>query len=159
TGWIHALLSCYHPVPMALDPKADAATSTKLGRYELVKELSGTGVGSTWVAKTGDDSSRLYTILRLHKHLTKSVDVAEAFLKEARHAQRLKHANAISVLETGVADAEVFVVTDYVEGETLSKLITAAGAEGLPLPVTLRIALDVLEGLSAAHALDPDPLV
>ncbi len=144
---------------MALDPPPGSGTPSRLGKYELVKELSGSGVGSTWVAKAGEDATHLYSILRLHKHLTKNVEVAEAFLKEARHAQRLKHANAVAVVETGVADGEVFVVSEHVEGETLANLVRSAGTEGLPARIQLRIALDVLEALEAAHALDPEPLV
>src|SRR5690349_18536580 len=122
---------------MALDTTPGSAGATKLGRYELVKELSGSGVGSTWVARAGDDTSKAYQILRLHRHLTKNFEIAEAFLKEARLAEKLKHENAIGVVETGVNDGEVFVVSEYFEGELLSKLITSAGAGGLPLPVLL----------------------
>lgn len=143
-------------------PVATGAVS-RLGRYTLVKELAGSGVGSTWIARTGDElgeggKPRLYSILRLHRHVTKRVEVAEAILEEARHAQKLRHANVTQVVETGVSDGEVFVVSDYTEGETFAGLCSSAGPEGLPLDVVLRIGLDILEALSAAHGL-PEPLV
>ena len=96
--------------------------------------------------------------MRLHRHVAKNVEVAEAFLKEARHAQKLKHASVIPIVETGIADGEVFVVSEYVEGDTLAALTQQAGAAGLPADVHVRIVLDLLEGLAEAHALAPEPI-
>ena len=50
------------------------------------------------------------------------------------------------------------MVSEHHDGESLAALITAAGAQGLPQPVVLRIVADVLGALAAAHTHDP-PLV
>src|SRR5262245_26332395 len=111
---------------------------SKLGKYELLREQAGSGVGSTWIARSTEDaegSTQLYTVLRLHRHLMKKADAAEAFLSEVRQAQHFKHPNAVSLVDLGSNDGEVFVATEHVEGELLSSLITGAGSEGLPPPV------------------------
>jgi eukaryotic-like serine/threonine-protein kinase len=134
----------------------------RLGRYTLVKETAGSGVGSTWIARSDADAggpTRLFSLLRFHKHVTKKVDVAEAILQEARHAQKLRHDKVVAVVETGVADGEVFVVSDWVEGESWAGLVAAAGNEGLPVEVSVRLALDALEALQAAHDLGTEVLV
>lgn len=138
-----------------------SASPSKLGKYELLFELAGSGVATSWIARAEDDTSekpRLYSVLRLHRHVAKNVDVAEAFLKEARHAQKLKHPNVLPIVETGIGDGEVFIVSDHVEGDTLAALTLQSGATGLPPGVVLRIALDVLGALDVAHGLSPEPL-
>lgn len=143
---------------MALS-KPTATSSSKLGKYELLRELTGSGVASTWLARVADDpSGQLYSILRLHRHITKNVEVAEAFLQAGLAAQKLRHAAIVPLLETGVSDGEVFAVSEYVEGDTLANLVRAAGAEGLESSIVLRIAFDVLEALAAAYELS-EPLV
>jgi eukaryotic-like serine/threonine-protein kinase len=143
---------------MALS-KPTAGSSSKLGKYELLRELTGSGVASTWLARVAEDASgQLYSILRLHRHITKNVEVAEAFLHAGLAAQRLRHAAVVPLLETGVSDGEVFAVSEYVEGDTLANLVRAAGTEGLSQPIVLRIAFDILEALAAAYEL-PEPLI
>src|SRR5262245_4085102 len=137
---------------------SNPAAVSKLGKYELLQEFAGSGVASTWIARAPDEPG-LFSILRLHQHIAKKIEVAEEFLREARQIRGLRHRNVIPLIETGVGDGEVFVVSEYVEGESLATLLAQARGDGLPLAVTLRIGLDLLEGLSAAHAQKPDPIV
>jgi eukaryotic-like serine/threonine-protein kinase len=137
---------------MALDTPLGAAA--KLGRYELLKELAKSGLGTTWIARSTDDvdDAPLRSLLRVQKGLVKKAEVAEGLLTEARRAEALHHPNALQLIEAGNVDGEIFLVTEQAEGEVLSSLITAAGPTGLPLPIGLRIALDALGAVAAAHA-------
>ncbi|MDC0742471.1 protein kinase domain-containing protein [Polyangium mundeleinium] len=136
---------------MALEPQTATGSASKLGKYELTREMSGSGVASTWLAQT-EGSTKSYIVLRLHKHVTKKPEVAEAFLRDAKNGKLLTHANVVPTVETGVGDGEIFVVAEHFEGETLSSLVTNAKTAGIPLPIALRIGLEMLEGLAAAHA-------
>ncbi|MDI1446451.1 serine/threonine-protein kinase [Polyangium sp. 6x1] len=136
---------------MALDTQTATGSASKLGKYELTREMSGSGVASTWLAQT-EGSTKSYVVLRLHKHVTKKPEVAEAFLRDAKNGKLLTHANVVPMVETGVGDGEIFVVSEHFEGETLSALVTNAKTAGIPLPIALRIGLEMLEGLAAAHA-------
>src|SRR4051812_13343925 len=130
-----------------MPPETPPGSPTILGKYELLVELTGSGVASTWVARRDDDTSekpQLFSVLRLHRHVTKNIDLAEAFVKDARLAQKLKHPNVLELLETGISDGEVFVVAEYTEGETLAALTTQAGPPGIPQGAANRIGLDVL---------------
>ncbi|WP_437735135.1 protein kinase domain-containing protein [Sorangium sp. So ce1335] len=144
---------------MALDRPPGAGSASRLGNYELLKELSGGGIGSTWLGRASSEgeaqSAAPVTILRIYRHLTKKTETADGILREAGSAQQLRFPNVVSVLDARIADGEVFIVSEYVEGEQLGALSSAAGAEGLPLPVALRIAADVLRALASAHAAEP----
>src|SRR5262249_9467858 len=122
--------TCYHPVSMALD--RPPAVTTKLGKYELLNEQAGSGIGSTWIARVADDpadAAQRYTVLRLSRSLLKKVEAEEAFLAEARQAQDFRHPNALALLDLGMIDGEVFVVSEHFAGHALSSLVAAAGAE------------------------------
>src|SRR6185369_14777355 len=111
---------------MALE-RAPAAGATRLGRYELLKEQAGSGVASTWIGKiNGDESSRLMSVLRVHRHVIKKTEHIEAFLADAKRAQPLRHANVVPFVDLGVNDGEVFVVLEHTEGETVSGLVAQA---------------------------------
>ena len=100
---------------------------------------------------------RFVAIKRLHPHLAREPEFIEMFLDEARLAARIHHPNVVSILEIGATDQGYYIVMEYIEGDTLGRLLSRAAQIGqrLPLEVGLRIVLDMLAGLEAAHEL-PD---
>ncbi len=139
---------------MAVDTPVGAAA--KLGRYELFKEQAKSGLGTTWLARSSDEASDspLRSLLRVQKSLVKKAELAEALLTDARRAEALRHPNALRLIDAGNEEGEIFLVTEQFEGELLAGLVTASGPAGLPLPVVIRIALDALGAVTAAHGLD-----
>ena len=71
------------------------------------------------------------------------------FLREARAAARLRHSNVASVLHLGTTGQNYFYAMEFVEGETLEKLIKCCGT--LKVKLALQIALQVAAGLAAIH--------
>jgi serine/threonine-protein kinase len=78
------------------------------------------------------------------------------FLDEARLAARIRHPNVVPTTDiSDTEDAGYFLVMDYIEGDHLGALLQQAYRRGTKLPpsVSLRIVVDALNGLGAAHAL------
>jgi serine/threonine-protein kinase len=98
---------------------------------------------------------REVAIKLMHSYLGESPDFSRELLEEAKLAARIRHANVVSCIDVGEDAGAVFLVMDYVEGDTLSGLQTAATAvqERLPVGVAMRILVDALTGLQAAHEL------
>jgi serine/threonine protein kinase len=71
------------------------------------------------------------------------------FLREARAAARLRHSNVASVLHLGRTGSSYFYAMEFVEGETLEKLIKRSGRVNVKL--ALEIATQVAAGLAAVH--------
>jgi serine/threonine protein kinase/tetratricopeptide (TPR) repeat protein len=71
------------------------------------------------------------------------------FLREARAAARLRHSNVASVLHLGRTGSNYFYAMEFVEGETLEKLIKRSGR--LDVKLALEIATQVAAGLAAVH--------
>jgi predicted ATPase len=83
-------------------------------------------IGETYL---GDESARL------------------RFLREARAAARLRHSNVASVLHLGRTGSSYFYAMEFVEGETLEKLIRRS--DRLEVRLALEIASQVVAGLAA----------
>lgn len=126
-------------------------------RYELVGEIASGGMATVYLARlTGVGGfQRMYAIKRLHPHLQHEKEFVEMFLDEARLAAGIHHPNVVPILEVGASQNAYYLAMEYIEGETLARLLARAAAkkERLPVPQVIRMALDTLLGLHAAHEL------
>ena len=76
----------------------------------------------------------------------------QRFEREARTASSLNHPNICTIYEFGEHEGHPFLVMELLQGETLrDRLAAVADAKGLPLEEVLDIALQVSDGLQAAH--------
>ncbi len=99
--------------------------------------------------------SRVVAIKRMHPHLTESADFRAMFIDEARLAARINHPNVAQIIDLVAEDDELLLVMSYVHGVSVGGLLQAHHGP-LRVPVALRIAIDALYGLHAAHtARDP----
>jgi eukaryotic-like serine/threonine-protein kinase len=75
------------------------------------------------------------------------------FEREARAASALEHPNICPIYEFGEHEGQPFLVMQLLEGQTLRELLSAAGAGKAPLELNrlLELALQILDGLDAAH--------
>lgn len=128
-----------------------APASLALGKYEMIKETTASSIATTWLARDPADGGRAVSVLRLHRHVAKRQEVVDAFLAEVNKASTIVHPHVARIIESGNEGGEVFVVQELVEGDSLAGVLRAAGAEGLPTPLVLRIARDVVAALDAAH--------
>jgi hypothetical protein len=71
------------------------------------------------------------------------------FLREARAAASVRHPNVASVFHLGTIGQNYFYAMEYVEGETLERLIKRSGR--LEIKLALEIASQVAAGLAAVH--------
>jgi eukaryotic-like serine/threonine-protein kinase len=127
----------------------------RLGRYVAFDELASGGMAAVHLGKLRGPVgfSRTVAIKRLHAHLAKDPEFVAMFLDEARLAARVHHPNVVPVLDVVTEGDELFLVMEYVHGETLSQLLRACREQNkpVPLPVIITILSQVLRGLHAAH--------
>lgn len=123
--------------------------------YQHLFELGRGGMGSAHLARAigAEGFERLVVIKRLLPHLMEHPDAIRRFLGEAKVAAALHHANIVGVQRSGRDQEGYYIVYDYVEGAALDELVDRVELrmKQLPIPVMLRVALDALNGLHAAH--------
>jgi serine/threonine-protein kinase len=127
----------------------------QIGTYEVLRELGRGGMGTVYLARSLGPGGvqRLVAIKRPHEQRTETSEASDRFLEEARIAAQIHHANVVGMHQAGTDDDGYFLVFDYVEGESLGELVERAWRRGerIPAPIVLRIVLDALAGLHAAH--------
>jgi serine/threonine protein kinase len=127
----------------------------QLGRYSVFAELASGGMATVYLGRmTGAVGfGRTVAIKRLHPHLARDPDFVSMFLDEARLAARVQHPNVVPTLDVVTTDTELFLVLEYVRGESLGGLVRASRTAGrsIPIPVVMSIAVGLLNGLHAAH--------
>jgi len=131
------------------NPGATLSAGDVVGTYKILGLLGAGGMGVVYRA-LDLKLQRTVALKFLPEHLIANVSERERVLREARTASSLDHTN-IGVIH-GFEEAEsgrVFIVMAYYEGDTLAHKILRG-----PLMVgeTTDIAIQVAEGLSAAHS-------
>jgi len=129
----------------------------RIDRYELIGEIASGGMATVFLARlTGlGGFQRFVALKRLHPHLQSEKDFVRMFLDEARLAAGIHHPNVVPILEVGAGSVGYYLVMEYIEGETLARLLARSASAGtkLPVAISLRIGIDMLRGLHAAHEL------
>jgi len=121
---------------------------TVLTHYRIVEKLGEGGMGVVW--KAFDIRLNRHVALKvLRPELTGESDRQRRFLREARAAASVTHANIVTIHEVDEIDGTTFLCMELVEGRTLRAVIT--GSHPLPISEVLRIVIEVAEGLVRAH--------
>ena len=127
----------------------------RLDRYELLCPLAYGGMASVWLARFGGrlGFERLVVIKMILPQFSQDPRFQEMFLDEARIASRIEHSNVARILDVGEHDESYYIVMEWVDGDSLSKILRAAEQrkETIPTGVALRIVADAAAGLHAAH--------
>jgi serine/threonine-protein kinase len=128
---------------------------TIIGRYALCAEIAAGGMATVYFGRLLGPSgfSRTVAIKRLHPQYAKDADFASMFLDEARLAARIRHPNVVQTLDVVQLKGELFLVMDYVQGESLSRLYRQLRQQGrlVPRRIAASIMSGSLLGLHAAH--------
>jgi serine/threonine-protein kinase len=130
------------------------------GGYVLDEEIASGGLASVHRGHRRDDpSGPPLAIKRLHSRFAGDRELVAMFLEEARIVRRLRHRNVVALLDvvatepSGPSSGEVYLVLEYVRGASLADLARAVKSRGEQVPpeILSAIAIDLLEGLHAAH--------
>lgn len=121
-------------------------------RYSIVKPIAAGGMGAVYLARREgiEGFSRLVAIKRAHTDLAGAAAYKKRLLREASLASRIHHANVVSVVDIFDKANEIWLVLDWIDGTSLSKLWKQ---EPIPAPIAARIVLDAANGIMCAHEL------
>lgn len=138
----------------------DTVTDTlprRLGRWDIVgvvaKRPSSTIVVGR--ASTGGVFARPVAIKLLKPELGRKVELVPQLLEATRVAASIRHSNVVQIQEIGQEGEHVFVVMDYLLGETAATVLRQLHSRGDGLDFTLGayIVAEASAGLHAAHEL------
>jgi serine/threonine-protein kinase len=147
------------------DTPADSNLGRVLdGKYRLEQLLGAGGMGAVYRARH-TYTGKLFAVKILHPEMSLIDEVAKRFEREARAASKLDHPNVIQVTDFGRAVSafdsgspgsgpQLYLVMEYLEGQSLGEAIDSAAAMGrrMPLARVLSITRQMLSALSLAHS-------
>ena len=140
-----------HPAPPVVD--AGDHPPRIAGRYVIGAVIGAGGLATVHIGRDMGAGGRIVAIKRLHPQLAREADVAATMLDEGRIVARISHPKVVSLFDTVIEATDIFLVLEYVRGESLSRVMRVARDAQVRIPpaIACRIARDMLRGLHAAH--------
>jgi eukaryotic-like serine/threonine-protein kinase len=114
------------------------------GRYDVERVLGRGGMAVVYLARDRE-LHRSVAVKVLEPRFTDDESVQARFVREARLAARLSHPNVVQVYDAGESDARLYIVMEYVPGNTLAQ------TGKLPPDEAVQLALQACAGLQHAH--------
>ncbi|MDB4945614.1 MAG: serine/threonine protein kinase [Labilithrix sp.] len=131
----------------------------RLGRYELLVPIARGGMARVWAARLHGQRGfqKLVAIKVILPHLAQEPEFERMFLDEARIASGVHHPNVCEIYELGEEQRTLYLVMEWVSGDSFSRVLRASGrTEAVDPRVVARIVADACAGLHAAHELTDD---
>ncbi len=116
-------------------------------RYELGRMIGRGGMAEVFAARDRV-LDREVAVKVLRERFREDASFTARFNDEARNVARLSHPNLVVVFDTGVDDAQPFIVMERIRGRTLQEALDAGG---LTEDRGLQVAADVCGALAYAH--------
>jgi len=121
------------------------------GKYRAERVMGAGGMGVV-VQVTHVEKGGRYALKFLRPSVARDPSAAARFLREAKAGGRIDSPHVVTIADVGELDSgSPFLVMEYLEGTSLDKRL--AGGTRLPLAEACDLALQVAEGLAAAHAM------
>jgi serine/threonine protein kinase len=139
-----------------------------LGRYEVVGHLASGGMAEIFLGRLRGPRGfeQAVVIKRVLPSLGRTKEFVDMFVDEANIVAAVRHPNVVAVHELGHEGEELFLVMEYLEGESIGSLLRRlwTGGEVLDRRLAIHIIAQACAGLHAAHELtdengDPRDLV
>jgi len=97
---------------------------------------------------------KLVVVKRINPELTQDQSFVDMFLNEARLVAAIRHQNVVEILDIQRDSNGLFIVLEYLSGETIYYIMKSLSDRGetVPYPIACRLVADFAEGLHAAHS-------
>lgn len=121
-----------------------------ISHYRILSSLGSGGMGVVYAA---EDLvlERKVAIKFLSGNSEASVEAARRLKREARNLSALNHPNICTIYELGERDGRPYLVQELLVGATLQEIVEKHRT--LPAPAVLDLAVQIADGLRAAHAI------
>jgi len=136
-------------MPSPSRPSAENLPGETVSHYRVLEILGTGGMGVVYKAEDLKLGRRV-ALKFLPEEIARDPKALERFEREARAASALDHPNICTIYEFGEHNGHAFIAMSLLEGQTLQDRITARAGPS-PMPELLNVAIQVADGLAAAH--------
>jgi serine/threonine protein kinase len=136
-------------VTVCLAPLRDPVIGTKIGFYEITKQLGEGGMGAVYLAVHSRIGNRKVVKVLLPQY-SKNEHVVQRFENEAKAAARLDHRNIVKIDDFGLLpNGQWYILMPFLEGSSLEAFLASHGK--LTIHQALHILVQICAALEAAH--------
>ncbi len=129
---------------------AEARKGQSVGPYTLLSPIGEGGMGSVWLGERNDGRFDRKVAVKFLRFAFGSRGAAERFAREGKILGQLAHSHIAELVDAGVTPGgEPYLVLEYVEGQPIDEY---CDRRALTVDIRLRLFLDVLDAVAAAHA-------
>jgi eukaryotic-like serine/threonine-protein kinase len=121
---------------------------SEIGHYRIIRKLGAGGMGAVFLAEDSRLGRRV-AIKMLSETLAGSHQARQRLVNEAKAAAALDHPNICSIYEVGEEGGHVFIVMQFVDGQTVAERIRTAP---IPPGEVVDIGIQTAQALAEAHA-------
>jgi serine/threonine-protein kinase len=126
------------------------AVGATVGNYQVLQKIGSGAMGNVFLAHHPVIGKRV-ALKVIHPELASNEEMIARFFNEARAVTQIGHENIVDVQDFGqTPDGDSFIVMELLEGFSLGDRIKSEGS--LSIPRATHIALQLADGLAAAHA-------
>jgi len=126
-----------------------------VGTYRILRRLAAGGMAEVFLGMVTGVSGfeKPVAVKRILPSFSADQKFVDLFLREAKLAVTLQHANVVQVLDLGTSRGQYYMVMEYVDGETLRAVLRAARQRNLSLGLRecCFIVHQVADALAYAH--------
>jgi serine/threonine protein kinase len=116
-----------------------------ISQYKILEKLGEGGMGVVYKAQD-TKLDRFVALKFLPPHMAASEQDKARFIQEAKSAAALNHPNVCSIIDIQEHEGNMFIVMEYVDGQTLMDKKSSIG-----LKQAIEIGIQIADGLAAAH--------
>ncbi len=135
-----------------VDLPSTAATlaGQTIGSFEVVSQIGQGGMGSVWLARRNDGRFERQVALKFLNIALLGKEGEDRFKREGKILALLAHRHIAELIDAGVTTTgQPYLVLEYVNGDQIDRY---CDQRQLDLPTRIRLFLQVLDAVAAAHA-------
>lgn len=135
-------------IPVGSDPRpmADPPSLSRIGRYAIRSVLGQGTFGTVYLAF--DETLRRQVAIKAPRLDISDKAIEQEFLTEARQLAQLRHPGIVGVLDVVSGDGRCYIVSDYVDGVSLSRWLKASRPDWR---TSVMICAQIADALAHAH--------
>ncbi|MDH3251873.1 MAG: protein kinase [Ignavibacteria bacterium] len=118
-----------------------------ISHYTISEKLGEGGMGVVYKAED-TKLKRTVALKFLPPHLSASEQDKARFIQEAQSASAINHPNICTIHDIQEHESQMFIVMEYVEGQTLRARLESANVN---LKAAIEMGIQIADGLAAAH--------